>query len=183
MKNADWESLPIVIIAILGILGAVLIYNLINEVAATEELPEVKADPIGIVKELSGGHETVDIINETAELPTRPSKPVLTDEELIAAVVMSEAEGEPFLVKVACAICILNRCDRSGLTVETVINSPNQFAKGETPNEDCIKAAEIARKYQPLFDSRMIYFRAGYYHEKYGIPYFTCNTYFSIAEE
>ena len=52
VREPDWESLPIIAIAIIGIIGAVLIYNLLNEVVATEELPELKAEPIGIIEEL-----------------------------------------------------------------------------------------------------------------------------------
>ena len=183
MKNADWESLPIVIIAILGILGAVLIYNLINEVAATEELPEVKAEPIGIVEELSGGHETVDIINETAELPTRPSKPVLTDEELIAQVVHAEANGEEMIGKTAVAAVVLNRCDYFGLTVESVVYAKNQFAISDTYTETDMRAVEIAQKNRDLFDSRMLYFRNKHYHT-FGEPYLVIgNHYFSLRGE
>ena len=141
-----------------------------------EELPTLTSTPI-VVHEIA-----VPTEEEVEEIkPEVPKAPVLTDEELIARVVMSEAEAEPFLVKVACAVCVLNRCDRYGETVETVLNKPSQFAKGQTPNEDSLRAADVAREYQSLFDTRMIYFRAGYYHEKYGEPYFTCgNTYFSI---
>ena len=86
MKEPDWESLPIVIIAIAGIIAAVLIYNNIHKIIASDELPEVHAEPIYIVEELSGGHETVEVetVSEEVEMPIEEEKhPVLMDEELI----------------------------------------------------------------------------------------------------
>ena len=183
MREPDWESLPIVVIAIIGIIGAVLIYNLLNKVVASEPLPELKAEPIGIVEELSGGHETVDIINETAELPTRPSKPVLTDEELIAQVVHAEANGEEMIGKVAVAAVVLNRCDYFGLTVESVVYAKNQFAISDSYTDEDLRAVEIAQKNRDLFDSRMLYFRNKHYHT-FGEPYLVIgNHYFSLRGE
>ena len=179
MREPDWESLPIVVIAIIGIIGAVLIYNLLNKVVASEPLPELKAEPIGIVEELSGGHETVDIINETAELPTRPSKPVLTDEELIAQVVHAEANGEEMIGKVAVAAVVLNRCDYFGLTVESVVYAKNQFAISDTYTETDMRAVEIAQKNRDLFPTNLLFFRNKHYHS-FGSPYMQIgNHYFS----
>ena len=173
MENQIGDFIAIVTLLVIAALFSAL-YLITSHPA--EELPTLTSTPIEVKEIAVPTQEEVEEVK-----PEEPKAPILTDEELIARVVMSEAEAEPFLVKVACAVCVLNRCDRYGETVETVLNKPSQFAKGRTPNEDSLRAADVAREYQSLFDTRMIYFRAGYYHEKYGEPYFTCgNTYFSI---
>ena len=173
MREPDWESLPIVVIAIIGIIGAVLIYNLLNKVVASEPLPELKAEPIGIIEELSGGHNdvVVDPIEEVAELPTeRPSKIIYSDDELIAMVIHIEAEAEEMIGKVAVAEVILNRCDAWGMTVESVIYQKDQFAIADTYTEEDMRAVEIAHKVRDLFPADMLYFRNKYYHT-FGKPY------------
>ena len=186
MRDPDWESLPIIAIAIIGIIGAVLIYNLLNEVVATEELPELRSEPIGIIEELSGGHNdvVVDPVEEVAELPTeRPSKIIYSDDELIAMVVHAEAGGEKLIGRVAVAAVVLNRCDYYGLTVESVVYAKNQFAISDSYTDEDLRAVEIAQKNRDLFDSRMLYFRNKHYHT-FGEPYVVIgNHYFSLRGE
>lgn len=186
MREPDWESLPIIAIAIIGIIGAVLIYNLLNEVVATEELPELKAEPIGIIEELSGGHSEVEFqqVSEIAELPTeRPSKIIYSDDELIAMVVHAEAGGEEMIGKTAVAAVVLNRCDYYGLTVESVVYTKNQFAMADTYSEEDLRAVEIAQKVRDLFPEDMMYFRNKHYHS-FGKPYMQIgNHYFSTRGE
>ena len=173
MRNSDLHDAVLWLALILVTVGCAVIYIFTNP---EEPIQTLTATPIEVHDVIAPTQEEVEEVK-----PEEPKAPILSDEELIARVVMHEAEAEPFLVKVACAVCVYNRCDRYGETVETVLNKPNQFASGKNPNEDSIRAVEMAKKCRNLFDSRMIYFRASYYHEKYGEPYFTCgNTYFSI---
>ena len=185
MNDFDRESLPVVIIAILGILGAVLIYHHLHQVVATEDLPELTATPIGVVEEFSGGHEEieVEVIDETATLPTHPARPVLMDEELIAMVIHAEAGGEELVGKVAVAAVVLNRCDYYGLTVESVVYAKNQFAMADTYSEEDLRAVEIAQENRDLFPADMMYFRNKHYHS-FGSPYMQIgNHYFSTKGE
>ena len=186
MRDPDWESLPIIAIAIIGIIGAVLIYNLLNEVVATEELPELRSEPIGIIEELSGGHNdvVVDPVEEVAELPTeRPSKIIYSDDELIAMVVHAEAGGEKLIGRVAVAAVVLNRCDYYGLTVESVVYAKNQFAISDSYTDEDLRAVEIAQKVRDLFPEDMMYFRNKHYHS-FGKPYMQIgNHYFSTRGE
>lgn len=173
MREPDWESLPIIAIAIIGIIGAVLIYNLLNEVVATEELPELKSEPIGVVEELSGGHNdvVVDPVEEVAELPTeRPSKIIYSDDELIAMVVHAEAGNQSMLGKTAVAAVVLNRCDYWNLTVETVVYADNQFAIADSYTKEDMRAVEIAMNNRDLFPQNLLYFRAGHFH-KFGVEW------------
>lgn len=172
MNDFDRESLPVVIIAVLGILGAVLIYHHLHQVVATEDLPELTATPIGVVEELSGGHEEieVEVIDETATLPTHPAKPVLMDEELIAMVVHAEAGNQSMLGKTAVAAVVLNRCDYWNLTVETVVYADNQFAIADSYTKEDMRAVEIAINNRDLFPQNLLYFRAGHFH-KFGVEW------------
>ena len=189
MKEPDWESLPIIIIAIAGIIAAILIYNNIHSIITAEELPEVHATPIYIVEEPSGGHETVEIetveeISEVAELPVEETKrPTLSDPELIAMVVNIEAGKEAeMLAKVAVAAVVLNRCDAWGMTVESVIYQKDQFAIADSYTEEDMRAVEIAQKVRDLFPSNMLYFRNKHYHS-FGVPYMEIGgNYFSLSE-
>lgn len=186
MKEPDWESLPIVIIAIAGIIAAVLIYNNIHKIIASDELPEVHAEPIYIVEELSGGHETVEVetVSEEVEMPIEEEKhPVLMDEELIAMVVHAEANNQPMIGKVAVAAVVLNRCDYFGLTVESVVYAKNQFAIADTYSKDDMRAVEIAMNNRDLFPQNLLYFRAGHFH-KFGVEWEQIGDhYFSLRGE
>lgn len=176
MKNPDWESLPIVLIAIAGIIASVFIYNNIHKIVASDDLPELHAQPIYIVEELSGGHETVKVeaveeISEVAELPVEEEKhPVLMDEELIAMVVHAEANNQPMIGKVAVASVVLNRCDYFGLTVESVVYAKNQFAIADSYTKSDLRAVEIAMDNRDLFPETLLYFRAEHFH-KFGVEW------------
>ena len=198
MKEPDWESLPIIAIAIAGIIGAVLIYNNIHKILVSDDLPEVHAQPIYIVEELSGGHETVEVetveeISEVAELPVEETKrPTLTDDEIVARVVHQEAKGESLIGQVAVAITVYNRCDFYGKTVESVVFEPNQFSYDPDvkPYDSCFRAVVIAKlikDFAPdLFPKTMMWFAAGDYHrgEHCGKPFIQIgNHYFNYLPE
>lgn len=189
MYEPDWESLPIVIIAIAGIIAAVLIYNNIHKIVTAEELPEVHAEPLYIVEEPSGGHETVEITpadeitEEISEIPVEEKNPILTDEEIIAMVVDIEAGVDADIIaKVAVASVVLNRCDAWGMTVESVIYQKDQFAIAKSYTADDLRAVEIAQEVRDLFPSNMLYFRNEHYHS-FGVPYMEIGgNYFSLSE-
>lgn len=97
--------------------------------------------------------------------------PLISEDELIAKVVMAEAGTEPFVGKVAVAMVILNRADLNNESIHDVVTKPNQFAKpAYTVTEECYKAVAFARANRDLFPADMIYFRTKHYH-KYGEPY------------
>lgn len=182
MKEPDWESIPIIIIAIVGIIGAILVYNNIHKILDSDDLPEVHAQPISVKEELSGGHETIEVETpeEVMERPIeRPKKATLTDDEIIAIVVHKEARGESLLGQVAVAITILNRCDYYGKTVESVVFEPNQYSYDSEvkPNDSCFRAVIIARLIKDfipdLFPKTMMWFQPGSYHteDHCGEPY------------
>lgn len=179
MKDIDWESLPYVLFVIIAIIGAVLIYNLINPAEASEELPTLTSEPIEEPIEPTGWHETIEVesVNEMAEVPDRPKKIIYSDEELMAMVVHAEAKGEEMVGKVAVASAILNRCDYYGLTVESVIYQEDQFAIATTYTESDMRAVEIAQEVRDLFPEDMLYFRNQYYHS-FGTPYMQIGNHF-----
>lgn len=117
----------------------------------------------------------------------KPAEPVIvvaaepTDDYLIASIVMAEAEGEEMVGKVAVASVILNRCENWNKTVSEVINEPNQFAKGKEPNEDCLRAVEIAKDTRDLYPSDMIYFRNAHYHD-FGCPFLVIGGHYFSTE-
>ena len=164
MKNPDWESLPIVLIAIAGIIASVAIYNNIHKIVATNELPELSSEPIVT--------EAPEIIEKVPEEPKEAPAPVLSDEDIMAAVVMAEAGNQEMIGKVAVAMVILNRCDYWGMTVESVVNQEGQFAYPYygTITEDCYTAVRIAQENRELFPEDMLYFRNTKFHD-FGEPY------------
>jgi len=123
-------------------------------------------------------------VREVEETLPEDKAPVLTDEEILAMVVMAEAGNQDMLGKVAVASVVLNRVDYYGTTVEQVVNEPNQFAYPYygTVSEDCYRAVEIAQTSRDLFPEDMLYFRAFKYHD-FGIPYEQIGDhYFSLHE-
>lgn len=137
-----------------------------NERKTDEEL--VKYTPIEIKEKISTPEVKKEIEHVTQLNP-------LTDEELIARVVMAEAGGEEMVGKVAVAMTILNRCDYYGLTVETVVyakpNGVKQYSISDTYNDECMRAVEIAQENRELFPSTMMWFKTDEYHDfKNGNP-------------
>jgi hypothetical protein len=126
----------------------------------------LKAEPI---KQVTAA-EIVEEVTEAEE--EEPKAPILSDQELIAMVVMAEAGNQDMLGKVAVASVVLNRCNYFGLTVESVVSAKGQFAFPYygTVSEDCYRAVEIAEQSRDLFPATMLYFRNTKYHD-FGIPY------------
>ena len=145
----------------------------------TKEDFVLKAEPI---KQVTAA-EIIEEVTEAEE--EEPKAPILSDQELIAMVVMSEAGNQDMLGKVAVASVVLNRCDYFGLTVESVVKAKGQFSFPYygTVSEDCYRAVEIAEQSRDLFPATMLYFRNTKYHD-FGIPYEQIGDhYFSLIEE
>lgn len=175
-NDQDRFFIAILATMFIAIIAAVIYLTRIDN----EPLPELKSKPIETA-------EKEVIYEEVSEIVAKkqPSEPVLSDEEIMARVVMAEAGNQELLGKVAVAAVILNRCDMWGLTVETVVSQPNQFAypyEGEV-SEECYRAVEIALENRDLFDLTMIYFRNKHYHA-FGTPYMQIDDhYFSLSEK
>ena len=163
------RNIPFMVMAMCGVVMTAMLCRL-TQANLEAELPEVKPIPIE-------AKETLERI-ETSSKPTEVievKEATPTDEELIARVVMAEAEGEEMIGKVAVAMTVLNRCDYYGLTVETVVfaelNGVKQYSVSDTYNDECMKAVEIAQANRELFPSTMMWFKTDEYHDfKNGNP-------------
>jgi len=144
----------IVFIALIGVMAVIY--------CGTEDpIPELEPVPIEF-------EETLTEIEESEPPEIIPVKEAFySDEELIAKVVMAEAEGEILIGKVAVAATILNRCDYYNKSVQEVLDEENQYApyKNEVANAECLRAVEIAKSCRDLFPSTLMWFRTGKYHE------------------
>ncbi len=140
------------------------------------DTPEIKGEPI----------KQEFVIPQTKAQEEKPEPVVhLTDDDIIAMVVMSEAGNQDMLGKVAVATTVLNRADYYGMTVEQVVSAPNQYSYPYNGiiTADCYRAVEIARVCRDLFPSTMMWFRTGSYHN-IGEPYNPIGDhYFSYLKE
>ena len=174
----DREDLRFVvwIVALLLVVAGLSIFYVATK--QTNEDFILKAEPI---KQVTSA-QIIEEVTETEE--EEPKAPILSDQELIAMVVMSEAGNQDMLGKVAVASVVLNRCDYFGLTVESVVKAKGQFSFPYygTVSEDCYRAVEIAEQSRDLFPATMLYFRNTKYHD-FGIPYEKIGDhYFSLIE-
>ncbi len=150
-----------------------MILIFLKEKACREEEASV-TNPVVIVLE-----EKVEEKTEAVE-----SGEKLTDEEIMARVVMTEAGIEPMIGKVAVAATILNRAELWDKSVLEVVSQKYQYIYpySGVVNSDCYEAVKIAQNERKLFPQTMIYFRTEHYHE-YGKPYIQIGAhYFSIEE-
>ena len=174
----DREDLRFVVwlIALLLVVAGLSVFYVSTK--QTNEDFILKAEPI---KQVTAA-EIVEEVTEAEE--EEPKVPILSDQELIAMVVMSEAGNQDMLGKCAVASVVLNRCDYFGLTVESVVKAKGQFSFPYygTVSEDCYRAVEIAEQSRDLFPATMLYFRNTKYHD-FGIPYEKIGDhYFSLIE-
>lgn len=174
----DREDLRFVVwlIALLLVVAGLSIFYVSTK--QTNEDFILKAEPI---KQVTAA-EIIEEVTEAEE--EEPKTPILSDQELIAMVVMSEAGNQDMLGKVAVASVVLNRCNYFGLTVESVVKAKGQFSFPYygIVSEDCYRAVEIAEQSRDLFPATMLYFRNTKYHD-FGIPYEKIGDhYFSLIE-
>ena len=133
-------------------LGEPIVYQPIEEIEEPVEEPE---------------EITQEVIEEEPEVYVK-----MTDDDIIAAVVMSEAGNQDLLGKTAVAATILNRADYFGITIEQVVTAKNQYSYPYTGviTSECYRAVEIARENRDLFPETMMYFKTKSYHT-FGEPY------------
>ena len=185
-ENNDYRRgagyyIPITIIAILLLAGFVFLgyftMNLID-MALEEEKPI--AEPLKIIEEsIIEEKITQEVIEEAVEevieevIEEKPEPVVhMTDDDIMAAVVMAESGNQEMIGKVAVAITILNRCDFYDATVESIVTAPSQYSYPYTGviTEDCYEAVRIARENRNLFPKGMMWFLPSGY-PRYGHPY------------
>ncbi len=92
--------------------------------------------------------------------------------DLIARVVMSEANGEPMVGKVAVVATIFNRARIYEMSISEVICSPNQYstANNGKPTQECYDAIDLYCECPELYPEDLIYFQLRSY-SKYGEDY------------
>ena len=192
-ENNDYRRgagyyVPITIIAILLLAGFVFLgYFTMNLIDMAFEKEESIAEPLNIIEEPIIEEEiTQEVIEEPVEevIEEKPEPVVhLTDDDIIAAVVMGEAGNQDLLGKTAVAATILNRADYFGLTIEQVVNADNAYNAYPytgVVTADCYRAVEIARENRDLFPTTMMFFKTKDYHSfgehynKIGDHYFSC---------
>lgn len=162
-RRGFWYYFPVTLFAGLMLIAFLtLAYALASIPDAFEPIPEVHAEPIPKAEPM-----IVEVTQEVIEPQVH-----LTDEDIIAAVVMSESGNQDLLGKVAVAMTVLNRADYFGMTVEQVVSAPNQYSYPYTGviTSECYRAVEIAKENRDLFPETMMWFRTGSYHS-FGEPY------------
>lgn len=177
-KNREWSEnlliLPVILFIMLLVLAVAMFVNL--EDVEEKEVPELKAEPIKVVVEVP------ELVIKEEE-PEEFTRIHITDDDILAAVAMSEAGNQDLLGKAFVVLTVLNRADHYGKTIETVVNEPNQYSYpyyGVVTHE-CYTAVELARAYRDIAPDIM-WFRTGKYHT-FGEPAFQWGDhYFSKLE-
>ena len=173
IRTKWWYWLPVgasFVVCLIGI--AVLGYivaGIPDRLEYYAEPVELKAEPIKQIVEVIPIE--IEVVEEDSEPIPEPTVH-MTDDDIIAAVVMSEAGNQDLLGKTAVAATILNRADYFDLTIEQVVNAKGQYSYpyyGKITDE-AYRAVEIARENRDLFPATMMYFRNTHYHD-FGIPY------------
>jgi hypothetical protein len=163
------------LIWLIGMAIAIATYLLLHGADVHDDVSVLKGEPIKKTP-------VEEIITETEVIEKEAPKP--SDEDLIAAVVMAEAGNQEMVGKVAVAMVVLNRCDKWGMTVESVVSQEGQFAYPYygTVNEDCYTAVRIAQENRELFPEDMVYFRNTKFHD-FGIPYLQIQGHYFSTED
>ena len=169
------------------IIGSVVTIVIVALILAYLSLNTDEGDDLPTLHSEAIVRQEIKVIERAGSAPDAPEikEPILSDEDIMAIVVMREAEGEELIGKIAVAATILNRCDYYGLTVESVVFSPNQysFSFDTVPSEDCYKAVRIAKRERELFPETMMWFsNEGF--PAYGKPYLKIQDhYFNYLKE
>lgn len=144
------------VIALAGFLtGFIMLAYLITTLPYYfSDTPKIKGEPI-----------KQEFVIPQAEAQEEKPEPVvhLTDDDIIAQIIMHEAGNQEMIGKVAVAMTVLNRCDYFGLNVEQVTSAYAYPYLGEI-SPDCYRAIEIARNNRDLFPVDFMYFNADGYH-------------------
>lgn len=175
IRTKWWYWLPVgasFVVCLIGI--AVLGYivaGIPDRLEYYAEPVELKAEPIKQIVEVIPIE--IEVVEEDPEPIPEPEPVVhLTDDDIMAAVVMAEAGDQVMIGKVAVAITILNRCDFFDASVESIVTAPNQYSYPCTGviTEECYEAVRIARENRNLFPKGMMWFLPSGY-PRYGHPY------------
>jgi hypothetical protein len=163
-----------IIAIVLGTVEFVLILfaiYLIKQMFNSIDIKMVEAYPIVI-------EEEEEVIEEPKVITQ-----VKSDIDVIAEVVQGEAGNQEMIGKVAVAMTMLNRMDRTGRSAESIaIEAYNAYPYYGPVSADSYRAVEIAMENRDLFPDDMMYFRAGNYHD-FGVPYMQIQDhYFSTKE-
>ena len=105
--------------------------------------------------------------------------------DLIARVVMSEANGEPMVGKIAVVACVFNRARIYDMSISEVIFSPNQFSTADNgePTAECYEAIDLYAQCPTLYPDDLIYFQLHSF-SKYGEDYAQIGShYFSTKKD
>lgn len=105
--------------------------------------------------------------------------------DLIARVVMSEANGEPMVGKIGVVACIFNRARIYDMSISEVIFSPNQFSTADNgdPTAECYEAIDLYAQCPTLYPDDLIYFQLHSF-SKYGEDYAVIGShYFSTKKD
>ena len=167
IRTKWWYWLPVgasFVVCLIGI--AVLGYivaGIPDRLEYYAEPVELKAEPIKQIVEVIPIE--IEVVEEDPEPIPEPTVH-MTDDDIIAAVVMSEAGNQDLLGKTAVAATILNRADYFNITIEQVVNAENAYGYPYygVITAECYRAVEIARDNRDLFPATMMYFRTGDYH-------------------
>lgn len=186
IRTKWWYWLPVgasFVVCLIGI--AVLGYivaGIPDRLEYYAETTELKAEPIKQIVEVIPIE--IEVIEEDPE-PIPEPQVHLTDDDLIAAVIMGEARGERFIGKVAVAATVLNRADGWEQTVEQVVTDPGQFAYPYIGVifPSAYEAVYYAKNHRGLFPKNMYYFRNDHYHPKHKDYIQIGNHYFSTDGE
>ena len=167
IRTKWWYWLPVgasFVVCLIGIavLGFI-VAGIPDRLEYYAEPVELKAEPIKQIVEVVPVE--IEVIEEDPELIPEPTVH-MTDDDIIAAVVMSEAGNQDLLGKTAVAATILNRADYFDLTIEQVVNAENAYSYPYygVITAECYRAVEIARENRDLFPATMMYFRTEKYH-------------------
>ena len=193
-ENNDYRRgagyyVPITIIAILLLAGFVFLgYFTMNLIDMAFEKEESIAEPLKIIEEPIIEEEiTQEVIEEIVEevIEEEPEPVVhLTDDDILAAVAMSEAGNQDVLGMSFVIMTVLNRCDYYDATVESIVSAPHQYAYpyyGKI-SDNAYLAIKLAREYRNTFPP-ITWFQTGDY-PAYGEPAFKWGDhYFSYIAE
>ena len=157
-EKKGWKYyLPLSVMMLLMFIGMMVLAYLVCSLPDyfTEDT-EVIGEPIQHVQEF--------VVPQTETVEEKP-KPVvhLTDDDIIAQIIMHEASNQEMIGKVAVAMTVLNRCDYFDLNVEQVTSAYAYPYLGKI-SPDCYRAIEIARNNRDLFPADFMYFNADGYH-------------------
>lgn len=107
----------------------------------------------------------------------------LTDNDiyLIASVTTSESGNQCILGQRYVIDTILNRADESGLSISSVVNSPNQYSKGRPkPSKEMLDL--VKEEIECRTNDKVFYFRTKRYHS-FGYPLIKIQDHYFSSKE